>query len=126
MCIRDRYPFTTGLENLIRGYIVNEIKQDLENYIKILNSIKSSTNCKYYKEIIQKIKKYNEPIVQEGEGIIYLPSNPIDLFIELRKLLSAHKAGNTNNKNHIHAILKSLLEKNSITTDKYRSITANL
>ena len=97
----------------------------MENYIRIHNSVKGSTNSKYYKDIIQKIKKYNEPIIQEGKGqndIVYLPSNPIDLFLELRKLLSAHKAGNTNNKNHIHAILKSLLEKNSITSEKYKSI----
>jgi len=127
---QNRYSLTEGLENLIKGYIQNESKLDLENYIKILNSVRASTNSKHYKEVIQRIKKYNYPIVQEGEGIgesaasqiIYLPSNPIDLFIELRKLLAAHTAGNTNNKNTIHAILKSLLEKNSISTEKYQKI----
>ena len=63
-----KYPFTEGLENLIKGYFQNETKQDLENYIKILNSVKSSTNSKYYKEIIQRLKKYNEPIIQERTG----------------------------------------------------------
>ena len=65
---KNRYLLTEGLENLIKKYIKNESKQDLENYIKILNSVKSSTNSKYYKEIIQRLKKYNEPIIQERTG----------------------------------------------------------
>jgi len=125
---QNKYMLTSGLFNLIRGFILNESKEDLENYVRILNSVKVATNSNYYKEIIQRIKKYNEPVITEvegegiGEQIIYLPSNPIDLHIELNKLLAAHKAGNTNNKNHIHATLKSLLEKNSISSDKYQKI----
>ena len=79
---QNRYPFTTGLENLIKGYIKDETKQDMENYIRILNSVKGSTNSKYYKDIVQKIKKYNEPIIQEGKGIndiIYL-SKRINIY----------------------------------------------
>ena len=54
--------------------------------------------------------------------IHYLPDNPILLFIELRKLLAAKKAGHDNTYNQVNAILKRLLETNIISTEKYSKI----
>ena len=51
-----------------------------------------------------------------------MPDNPILLFIELRKLLAAKKAGHDNTFNQANAILKRLLETNIITTKKYSKI----
>jgi len=54
--------------------------------------------------------------------IHFLPDNPILLFIELRKLLAAKKAGHDNTYNQVNAILKRLLETNIITSEKYKKI----
>ena len=54
--------------------------------------------------------------------IHFMPDNPILLFIELRKLLAAKKAGHDNTYNQVNAILKRLLETNIISTEKYKKI----
>ena len=56
------------------------------------------------------------------DKILFMSSNPIDLFIELRKLLAAKKAGHSNTFNQANAIMKYLLEKNYLTTSKYKKI----
>ena len=56
------------------------------------------------------------------DKILFMSSNPIDLFIELRRLLSAKKAGHSNTFNQANAIMKYLLEKNYLTTSKYKKI----
>ena len=56
------------------------------------------------------------------DKILFMSSNPIDLFIELRRLLSAKKAGHSNTFNQANAIMKYLLENNYLTTSKYKKI----
>ena len=51
------YSFTTGLKNLIKEFFINETKPDMEDYIRILNYIKGSTNSKYYLKSCRKNKK---------------------------------------------------------------------
>ena len=58
----------------------------------------------------------------QEDKILFMSSNPIDLFIELRKLLAAKKAGHSNTFNQANAIMKYLLEKNYLTTSKYKKI----
>lgn len=58
----------------------------------------------------------------QGDKILFMSSNPIDLFIELRKLLASKKAGHSNTFNQANAIMKYLLENNYLTTSKYKKI----
>jgi len=61
-------------------------------------------------------------VVKEGFLQIVVVTNPILLFIELRKLLAAKKAGHDNTYNQVNAILKRLLETKIITTERYKKI----
>ena len=58
----------------------------------------------------------------QEDKILFMSSNPIDLFIELRKLLASKKAGHSNTFNQANAIMKYLLENNYLTTSKYKKI----
>ena len=72
--------------------------------------------------------KYEKPSTHSGEGM-FLPDNPLVLFIELRKLLAATKAGHSSrNTQHTHiynqanAIKKRLMEFGYMTSKKYSKI----
>ena len=55
---------------------------------------------------------------------MFLPNNPLVLFIELRKLLAAKKAGNQSTRiyNQANAMMKRLMELGYITSKKYSKI----
>lgn len=119
------YELTPTLKLLIEGkgdatFPPEEIKNYLEitkgNTVKYIQTLKADEPL---------LKKVVEP--QHGQGIeiespTFLPDNPIALFIELRKLLAAKKAGHNNVDNEVNAICKRLVETGHLTTDKYQKI----
>ena len=112
------YELTPSLKLIIEGKgDANSSLEEIKNYLEITKG----SNVKY----IKTLKAVVEP--QHGQGIeiespTFLPDNPIALFIELRKLLAAKKAGHNNVDNEVNAICKRLVETGHLTTDKYQKI----
>ena len=116
---------TDDLKKVIEGNInLNDVNEDtLKNYIKLIKDSHGSATTEYVKDIKKILNggKEGEGVTTE-EPILYLPDNPCVLFEELSKLLASKKAGHNNVTNHIHAILKRLLELKLISTTKYEKI----
>ena len=109
------YEYTDDLDKIIRGFGSDvDNKEDVENYLQIFQTVKGNTNSNYYKLLINKLKSYNFPIVQ-GNGLKFISSNPIELFIKLRKLIAAKRAGHDNVNDEINQILDYLLKKKLIS-----------
>ena len=111
------YVFNYNLKLLLEGR-GDKNNPEVQNYLQILKDVNADRKSNYVKSLKNKVKI--EEI--EGTGIKFMPDNSLMLFMELRKLLAAKKAGNTNTYNEINAILKRLLELKSITTEKYKKI----
>ena len=78
-----------------------------------------------FKEVIKDMPNVDSGLgssTAEGQGIVFLPDNPVKLFYQLTKLLAATKAGHTNTYNQVNAICKRLLELKLLTTDKYKKV----
>lgn len=116
---------TADLKKVIEGNIkLDDVNEDtLKNYIKLIKDSHGSATTEYVKDIkkILNGSKEGEGVTTE-EPILYLPDNDCALFEELYKLLASKKAGHNNVTNHIHAILKRLLELKLISTTKYEKI----
>ena len=82
----------------------NEITQkDLEIY----SEITTIANCKAKANYFKKLKTKHNNKYKFGKG---LEENPISLFTELSKLLSAKKAGHNNVKDEVIKILDELIK----------------
>ena len=109
------YEYTDDLDKIIRGYGSDvDNKEDVENYLQIFQIVKGNTNTNYYKLLINKLKSFNLPIFQ-GHGLKFISSNPIELFIKLRKLIAAKSAGHDNVNDEVNQILQHLLRKQLIS-----------
>ena len=133
----DDILLTDDLKKVIEGNIsLADVSGDtFLKYIKLIKDSPGSKKTSYVKkilEILNTLPDYKDVKFdfddKEGEGlpdgepILYLPDNPCALFTELSKLISSKKAGHNNVSNHIHAILKRLLELKLISTNKYEKI----
>ena len=133
----DDILLTDDLKKVIEGNIsLADVSGDtFLKYIKLIKDSPGSKKTSYVKkilEILNTLPDYKDLkfdfVDKEGEGlpdgepILYLPDNPCALFTELSKLISSKKAGHNNVTNHIHAILKRLLELKLISTNKYEKI----
>jgi hypothetical protein len=122
------WEFTEDLNKLIYGHGTGDEPYELRKaYLDLLKEAKASRISKYYQKIRgegeNKIEGYGYDLEdEEQEYIHFMPDNPILLFIELRKLLAAKKAGHDNTYNQVNAILKRLMERKIITPDRYKKI----
>lgn len=115
-----KFEMTKGIAELIFGSDTKQSQpNDLENYKYILSKAGVTNRTPRFKYISEKM----------GTGATFVPvdltnKNPVDLFIELRKLLEAKKAGNNNQLGKASVILDHLLETKNISTDKHKSYIA--
>jgi hypothetical protein len=130
------WEFTEDLNKLIYGHGTGDEPYDLRKaYLDLLKEAKAPKNSTYYQKIRgegeERIEGYGYELGDElgdelededQEYIHFMPDNPILLFIELRKLLAAKKAGHDNTYNQVNAILKRLMERKIITPDRYKKI----
>jgi hypothetical protein len=117
-----KYILTEDLEKLLRGQAIpGETQQtEINKYLEIIKLSNGSMKSKY-------IKSFNEPIVQEGDGLKNINSeNLIDNFITLNKLIAAKKAGHNNVDKDIKNILNKLNKKGLLHKTKYQKILKNL
>lgn len=119
-----KYKYTDNLDLLIRGYgNENMNEEDVNNYSKLIDTFGGNKTNKYFKSIFKR----------EGRGLNNINSsnfyeaklNPISLFIELKKYISAKKAGNNNVDDKIFFILEQLLKRKLITNEYYQKIKKN-
>jgi len=118
--------YTDELHSLIFGNGNGREEKEIRKiYLDILNEakIQQGKTSEYYKKIRGDGENKIEGSGYEYEDNIFnIPNNPILLFIELRKLLAAKKAGHDNTYNQVNAILKRLLENKVITNERYSNI----
>ena len=122
------FEFTDDFYGLVCGYPSENVDLlEIKKYLNLIELVHGSAKAKH----IQDLKKYRdrdktspqiqiieEPKEIEGEGL-----NPINLFIELRKLLAAKKAGHNNLDSDILKISKELLKQGIISKDKFNKYT---
>ena len=124
------FEFTDDFYGLVCGYPSENVDLlEIKKYLNLIELVHGSAKAKH----IQDLKKYlnkNERgyIVTEGEGQGQGQGkgkeiNPINLFIELRKLLAAKKAGHNNLDSDILKISKDLLKQGIISKDKFNKYT---
>jgi len=111
--------FDEDLKKCFEGWGIedNVSKFSIDNFQKLTDKNLYLKSNNYYKELISEKGKG-----LDDSNIVFLPDNPIVLFEQLQKLLSATKAGHSNTYNQVNAILKRLMELQLITKDKYLKI----
>ena len=101
---------TKGLINLITLNMPNKITDgDLENYAKMLNYAGSKKHSKYFKRLNELSNERFKKKIFIGTGF-----SPIELFIELSKLLAAKQAGHNNVKDSVEEIIDELNNSNEL------------
>jgi len=114
---------TQELLNLLSGY-GSEDKEEIKRYLQIISFVNLKGKMTNYENSLRlKLNSNEQGIfwgreidfeeIEIGKGfkdnkelIHFLPDNSILLFMELRKLLAAKKAGHDNTFNQVNAILK--------------------
>ena len=77
-------------------------------------------------------KQYDASVLQpnrlqfEGEGVMYLSSDPVELMNRLNLLIAEFQAGNKTTQNEIVAIMDELLKKRIYDKDQYKILNSYL
>ena len=124
------YLLTDGLKMLLEGRGLLKFassvitQQDIKNYFSILHLANVQTNDVKYLNILANGGMGKG---KDGKGIDFEDDeneeeNPLELMVELRKLLAAKMAGHNNVYNSIVSILNKLLNLNQISKERYNKI----
>lgn len=139
----DEYEGTPGLWRLItskgpEGYTQNDYAtySDLMQRTNALKSEKvprrPKTNKGWkWKELLKPIwteqkeresprKRSRASTPKKGNGVTFLPSDPINLLEQLKLSFASNQAGNTGERNRIVSILEALLGMGEIERDDYK------